>query len=311
MRWINFLGLCLLANSSLLDELDAKHRFIAQDKQTLSIVDKLGQVEWQMKFGPIHDLHQLEGGEILTHQKTKLVILRLQDKSVVWEFDCKQLFPKTKIEVHSFIPKANGEIIVAISGAGKVVTINREGEVLHSFKMKLLQPHFHKDTRLMRLTPEKTLLISHEGDGHVREYTQEGKLLWDYEVPMFGKSKVKGHGLSAFGNSVFSAVRLKNGNTLICTGNGHSIIEVTPDKKIVWHLKQNDLKNIQLAWVTTIEVLPNGNLVLGNCHAGPENPQLVEITRDKKIIWSYRDFKNFGNALSNSLVLSQYGQSIR
>lgn len=302
-----FLGACLL-----LGQADAKHRFIAQDKGHLSIVDKLGQVEWKMKWGGIHDIHQLKNGNFLTQQGiTKIVELNPRTQKVVRSYDFKAMYPKQRIEVHSFIPGDSGEVTAAVSGAGEIVTLSREGDVLSKFNMKLNQPHPHKDTRLIRATKDNTILVSHEGDGFVREYTKDGKLVWEYEVPMFGKEHARGHGLSAFGNKVFSSVRLDNGNTLICTGNGHSVIEVTPKKEIVWSLHQNDLEGIQLAWVTTIEVLENGNMIIGNCHAGESNPQLIEITKDKKVVWTFKDWKNFGNALSNSLVLSTYGSSTR
>ncbi|MBP88733.1 MAG: hypothetical protein CMJ64_18805 [Planctomycetaceae bacterium] len=61
----------------------------------------------------------------------------------------------------------------------------------------------------------------------------------------------------------------------------HSVIEVTPEKKVVWSLHQDDLPGVRLAWVTTLQVLPSGNIVIGNCHAGRDNPQLVEVTREK------------------------------
>jgi hypothetical protein len=44
-------------------------------------------------------------------------------------------------------------------------------------------------------------------------------------------------------------------------------------------------------------------LVVGNCHAGPENPQLIEVTRDKKVVWTFKDFKTFGNDLACAVVL--------
>ena len=65
------------------------------------------------------------------------------------------------------------------------------------------------------------------------------------------------------------------------------------------------------AWVTTLHVLPNGNIVIGNCHAGPDNPQLIEVTRDKKVVWTFKDFKQFGDATSNSQVLGVSGPVIR
>ena len=66
-----------------------------------------------------------------------------------------------------------------------------------------------------------------------------------------------------------------------------------------------------LAWVTMLEALPNGNVIIGNCHAGPSNPQLIEVTRDKKVVWTFKDFKNFGNDLCASQVLDVPGKVIR
>ena len=97
--------------------------------------------------------------------------------------------------------------------------------------------------------------------------------------------------------------RQKNGNYLISTGNGHRVLEVTPEKEIVWHLQQRDLPDITLAWITNVHELANGNLIVGNCHAGPENPQLFEVTKEKQVVWRFLDFKNFGNALANTLVV--------
>ena len=108
-------------------------------------------------------------------------------------------------------------------------------------------------------------------------------------------------------NHCYSALRLPNGNTLIGTGNGHSVIEVTPAKEIVWQISQDDLPGIQLAWITQLQVLKNGNIIVGNCHAGDKNPQVIEVSRDKKVVWSFKDFKNFGNAVPVSFVLDEEG----
>ena len=108
---------------------------------------------------------------------------------------------------------------------------------------------------------------------------------------------------------MFAAVRLGNGNTLIATGNGHSVLEVTPQKKIVWKLEQRDLPGITLGWVTTLEVLPNGNYVIGNCHAGPENPLVIEINPvTRKVVWTLDQFQAFGNSVPNSQILDVAGE---
>ena len=71
------------------------------------------------------------------------------------------------------------------------------------------------------------------------------------------------------------------------------------------------MPGITLAWVTSLHVLPNGNIVVGNCHAGPDNPQLIELTRDKKVVWTFKDFKTFGNNLASAHILGVEGKEIR
>ena len=62
---------------------------------------------------------------------------------------------------------------------------------------------------------------------------------------------------------------------------------------------------------TTLELLPNGNLIIGNTHATPENPQLIEVTRDKKVVWTFKDLKTFGNGLAAAQVFGIKGKVIR
>jgi hypothetical protein len=59
-------------------------------------------------------------------------------------------------------------------------------------------------------------------------------------------------------------------------------------------------------------VLPNGNYVMGNCHAGPGQPLLVEIDpKTKKVIWQFDGYDTFGNSAPNSQLLDVEGQVIR
>ncbi len=46
-----------------------------------------------------------------------------------------------------------------------------------------------------------------------------------------------------------------------------------------------------------VERLPNGNTLIVNCHAGPDNPQIIEVDTNKKVVWTFKDFARFGNAL--------------
>jgi len=291
-----------------------KRKLLAADegKRIAAIVDGEGQVVWQCKAGPIHDAQVLDNGNVLLALNYQTIAEVDRLGQTVWKYDAKSNGNANRpVEVHAFQRLANGRTMIVESGPGRIIEVDRDGVVQHEIKMKVSQPHPHRDTRLARKLDSGNYLVAHEGDGVVREYDAKGVVVWEFEVPLFGKQPKGGHGPEGFGNSVFAAYRLTNGNTLIATGNGHSVLEVTPQKEIVWKLEQNDLPGITLAWVTTLQPLSNGNVIIGNCHAGEQNPQLVEVTRDKKVVWTFRDFKIFGNSTPVATVLGEDGKPLK
>ena len=309
---ITVTGLLVLAS---FHPVAAAHRIMVQGNNKLAIVDKQGKIEWEMKWGGIHDIHVLANGHIMVQERNrKIVEIDPKTKKVVWSYDCTQQNGNQgkRVEAHAFQPLPNGHIMIAESGPGRIIEIDRAGKIHHQIKLTIDHPHPHRDTRLARKLSNGNYLVCHEGDGVIREYNRTGTVVWEYAVPLFGKARKGGHGPEAFGNQAFGAVRLPNGNTLVATGNGHSVLEVTPDKKITWKLEQHDLPGITLAWVTTLEVLPNGNYVIGNCHAGPGNPLVIEINpKTRKVVWTLDQFNVFGNSVPNTQLLDVDGITIR
>lgn len=316
LNWIShrlvIMGMMLLP--SLTSRAD--HRVLLQGGDRLAIVEADGMISWEMKWGGIHDIHLLQDGKILTRKgRSAVVEIDPKTKRVVWQYDsAKQNGNEGKrVEVHAFERLENGHTMIAESGSARIIEVDSDGKLHRQIPLVLDRPNAHSDTRLVRSTPTNTYLVAHEADGKVREYDREtGKVVWEYEVPMFDKRTKGGHGPDSFGNRLFTAIRLDNGNTLIGTGNGHSVLEVNPAQEIVWQLHQDDLPNIRFAWVTTLEVLPNGNLVVGNCHAGPGQPLLVELNRKtKQVVWTLDRHADFGNNVSNSQLMDVAGKTIR
>lgn len=266
-----------------------------------------GKVAWEMPWGAIHDIHQGNDGRIYVQKAMREVCaIDPASKEVLWSYDSSKSNGNEgkRLEVHAFQPLGDGMMMIAESGIGRIIEVDSGGKLLKEVKLRIDRPNPHRDTRLVRKLENGHYLVCHEGDGAVREYDGGGKMVWDFPVPMFGREAKGGHGPEAFGNAVFGALRLKNGNTLIATGNGHSVLEVNPAKEIVWKIEQKDLPGITLAWVTTLQVLPNGNYVIGNCHAGPGQPILIEVEpKTKKVVWQLDGFGEFGNDVSNSLVV--------
>lgn len=309
---------CCLAILAALWSLDAaaQHRVLLHGEGRLAIVAIDGTIEWEMPWDGIHDIHMLDNGHIMVQDRfRKIVEIDPDKKEVVWSYDASTSNGNAgkRMEIHAFQPLPGGHVMIAESGPARIIEIDRDGTLRHEISLKVDNPHPHRDTRLARKIANGNYLVCHEADGAVREYDgQSGAVVWEYLVPMFGKDPKPGHGPEAFGNAVFSALRLANGNTLIGTGNGHGILEVTREKKIVKAIHQNDLPGITLAWVTTLEVLANGNIVIGNCHAGPGQPLLVEIdAKTHDVVWTFDQFDAFGNSVSNSLLLDVAGSSLR
>ncbi len=305
---------CLLAVT--VDASSAEHRLVIQGKGKLAIVSRDGKIEWEMPWGGIHDVHVLASGHIMVQQgAAKIAEIDPSSKRIVWSYDSASQNGNAgkAVEVHAFQPLAEDRIMIAESGVGRIIEIDRGGKLLKELELKIDHPHPHTDTRLARKLTNGNYLVCQEGDGTVREYDgASGQVVWEYEVPLFGQQPRGGHGPEAFGNKCFAAVRLPGGNTLIATGNGHSVLEVTPEKKIVWEIHQQDLPGITLAWVTTLEVLPDGHYVIGNCHAGPGNPQLIELEpKTRQVVWKFDQFETFGNDVSNTQLLDVEGGSLR
>ncbi len=295
---------------------EAAQRVILQGNGKLAIVKPDGLTEWELNWGGIHDIHVLKNGHILVQQgAAKVVEIDPATKQVVWSYDSATQNGNAgkKVEVHAFQPLDKGRLMIAESGPARIIEVDRDGKLLKEVKLKVTHPNPHTDTRLVRKLTTGNYLVCHEGDGFVREYdSNSGEIVWEYEVPLFGKQPKGGHGPEAFGNKCFAAVRLPNDHTLIATGNGHSVIEVTADNQIVWKIEQTDLPGITLAWVTTLEVLSNGNYLLGNCHAGPHQPQLIELNpKTKEVVWKFERHATFGNDVSNSQALDIEGSVIR
>ena len=263
------------------------------EKKRIAIVDESGKVEWEHPIRDIHDLHLLPNGNVLFQTNWTGLVEMTREKKIVWQYNAASANGNKgrAVEVHAFQRLANGDTMIAESGPARLIEVDAEGRIQRQIALKVNKPNAHRDTRLARKLANGNYLVAHEGDGAVREYDSKGKVVWEYEV----------------GSAVYSAVRLPNGHTLIGTGGGHGVIEVSPEHKVVWSVKENELPGIRLAWVTTVESHPDGHVVIGNCHAGPENPQIVEVTREKKVVWTFKDFTRFGNAMPTSQILGVKG----
>ncbi len=288
-----------------------KHSVLIAAKGRVAIVNEKGEIEWETptRFDG-HDLAMLPDGNILMSVGPATIIEMNRDKKIVWKYEAKPKKDyKGNVEVHAFQRLEDGTTMVAETGNKRIVEVDKSGKIVREVPLTIGKPEPHRDTRMVRKLDNGHYLVCQEGDGKVCEYDAKGKVVWSYTLDLDGRPRTGGH--DGHGNEVYGAIRLKNGNTLIATGNGNRVIEVNAIGEVVWSIKQDELPGIKLYWVTTLQLLPNGNLIVGNCHAGQDNPQLFEVTRDKKVVWMFKDFKTAGNDMAVAQVLGVKGKVIR
>jgi hypothetical protein len=188
---------------------------------------------------------------------------------VVWNYTAKCE------QVLGFSQLANGNVLVGEQGPCQAVEVNRKGEEVHTTPLTTNERPAHRQLRSLHKLKNGNILSCHEADATVREVDPQGKVVWEYPHV----------------ENVFEAVRLKNGNTLI--GSLTHIIEVTKEGKTVWEFGAKDAPELGLNWVTGIQRLKNGDLVVANFLRGKEGMGVhaFEVTRDKKVVWTFADHK--------------------
>ena len=130
----------------------------------------------------------------------------------------------------------------------------------------------HLQTRMARKLPNGNYLVPQLLDKVVREYDAKGKVVWEVKTP----------------DMPFTAIRLKNGNTLISCTWGNLAIEVDPTGKTVWRhhqrrpARQADQRCLRLP--ATAERQHGLHQLPGRARI---KIKLLEVTRDKKIVWTH------------------------
>jgi len=183
---------------------------------------------------------------------------------------------------------ANGNTLVAEQGPCQVVEVDPSGKVVHITKLFTNQAAYHLQVRNVHRLDNGNILAAHEGDGAIREYDPDGRIVWQYA------------GVENTGD----ARRLANGNTLIGGGTQKRLIEVSPAGNIVWEFTAADAPELNLTWVSSIQLLKNGNYLVGNFLRGHEGhgAHAFEVTRDKKVVWTFADHKRFKSVTTVRVV---------
>ena len=245
------------------------------------IVDASGKATWKYPAVTRDGYILPNGNLLLTLSKTKAypggaVVEVTRDQKVVWEYK------GTQTEVNTAVLLENGNVMLTEAGdKPRLLEVARDGSIKVEIPLGCQITNHHMQSRMARKLPNGHYLVPQEKT--VREYDAAGKVVWERKSPE-----------STLDNRSFCCLRNAAGHTLISLTVGNHVIEVDPAGKVVWELRDGDLPGVSVNRATALAWLPNGNIVFSNYAARAPQPKLVEITRDKKVVWSYTDASNQG-----------------
>jgi hypothetical protein len=245
-----------------------KYNFVCADfsKGEVCVVDSKGKIKHAFKTQNPNDVWSLPNGEVLFAWRRGV---KIYDKTGELAFEWTSSAPRD--EVHTCQPLADGNILIAQNGPSRLIEVNREGKIVKEIPVKSKNNNLHMRFRMCRKLENGNYLCMVSCDNEIREIDPKGETVRVIrDLP--GVQMAKAHAVMrlANGNTLFStgagatAVevdkndkvvwtlgrsdlpeikmgfmtglnRLPNGNTVICFYQGsHHLIEVTPDKKLVW-----------------------------------------------------------------------------
>lgn len=277
------IAVCFIASNSLwAQKANQKiaHSFFIAGPQFTGIIGENGEVIWDSKKAGARDGYVLKNGHILIcwgdevreYNKKKEVVLS---------------YKKTEesMELGTAVRLSNGKTLITESGLNpRIVEVNKKGQVIKSIPLKPETDNIHMQTRMARKLKNGNYIVPHLLAFAVKEYKSDGTVIKTFSTDFneFGGKKAE--------TWPFTAIRLKNGNTLVTLTHGNRVVELNSKGDIVWQISNELYEENPLVDPCGAQRLPNGNTVIAS-YGAQKGIKIFEVDRDKNIVWSYNDFR--------------------
>ncbi len=178
----------------------------------------------------------------------------------------------------------NGNTLITELGKKpQLLEVAADGKVLVQVPLQPETDNGHMQTRMARKLPNGNYLVPHLFAFKVKEYDVDGKVISEL------KTDLESLGGRAAENWPFTAIRLKNGNTLVNLTHGNKTVEFNAQGEVVWQASNADVDGQPFADPCGAQRLPNGNTVIASYGANAKAGvvKIFEITPEKKVVWTY------------------------
>jgi len=173
----------------------------------------------------------------------------------------------------------NGNTLVTELGKRpRLLEVDGRGAIVHETTLQPETDNAHMQTRMARQLKNGNYLVPHLLAFAVKEYTPDGKIVATLRTDL---AELGGRPAE---NWPFTAIRLDNGNTLVSLTHGNKVVEFTQGGAIAWKATNDDVGGL-FKDPCGSQRLANGNTVVGS-HAANQGISMVELNRDRKIVWT-------------------------
>ncbi len=258
---------------------EIKHSFFIAGPQFTGIIGASGEEIWDSGKSGARDGYVLQNGNILICWADEVKEFD-SNKEVVFQYSRAEEI----MELGTAVRLQNGNTMITESGnKPRIVEINSEGKVVESIPLAPETDNIHMQTRMARKLKNGNYLVPHLLAFAIKEYNSEGVVVNNFSTDFrdFGGREAK--------TWPFTAIRLKNGNTLVTLTNGNRVVELDAKGEIEWMIANSDFNGDPLADPCGAQRLPNGNTVIAS-YGAKDGIKLLEVDRDKNMVWSYSGF---------------------
>ena len=263
------------------------HPFVCTDhtQGKVFIVSRDGKIQWEYPAPNANDVWVLPNGNLLFNTGHGVQEVT-RDKKVLFDY-------QSQSEIYACQRLANGDTFIGECDTGRLLDVDPAGKIVKELRLLPAgKDGGHAYMRNARRLDNGNTLVTHFGEQVVREYDPQGKVV--REIPAAG--------------GPHSVVRLPNGNTLISCGDrkgGSRVFEVDTAGKTIWQVQGDELPGVSLKFMAGLQRLPNGNTVMANWlghNQFGKAPHLIEITPDKRVVWTFADHQTMRTISSVQLL---------
>lgn len=257
-----------------------RHSVFIAGPEFTGIIGEDGKELWNSQKPGARDGYVLPNGNVLICWGDEV---REYDNNKAVIFNFKKSAEEN--ELGTAVRLENGNTLITESGKNpRLLELDKQGVIKVSVPLQPETDNIHMQTRMARKLASGNYLVPHLLAFKVKEYTPEGKV-----VKILNTDLTELGGRAAE-NWPFTAIRLKNGNTVVALTHGNKVIEMDPAGNVVWQISNADFQEKIFQDPCGAQRLPNGNTVIAS-YAANDGVKLFEVDQQKNLVWSYSGYR--------------------